>query len=140
MVHVLVVDDEPAICELLSDCLRNDLHARVDCAHDGRDGLKLLKASHYDLALIDAILPGINGFRLAELAANDKTPVLLVSGNPSACEQLERFGFPHLSKPFALDVLVSEARAAMQAMGRTSAGSTRLPSRCGLKLKHSPMR
>lgn len=116
MPRVLVVDDEPLICDVIADCLEHDGTARVDCAYNGLDGRKLIRGYQYSLAVIDAVLPGLDGFTLAEHATNENTPVLLMSGHPTACEQLEQFDFPHLTKPFDLDVLLSEARGAMEAM------------------------
>lgn len=109
MTSILVVDDDPLVCEMVTDCFRQEMDARVDCALSGREAALLIKSCQFDLALIDAVVPGIGGFDLAELAANENIPVLLTSGHPAFCEKFDRFNFPHLQKPWDLDILVEEA-------------------------------
>ena len=74
----------------------------------------MITSTRFDLALIDAVLPGVSGIELAELAANENIPALLTSGHPEVCQTLDRFHFPHLKKPFDLDALVAEARSIMR--------------------------
>jgi len=112
--HVLVVEDDPLVCDVVTDCLQSDLRARVDCAHNGLDGWILIKSYQYDLALIDAMVPEIDGFHLAELAANENIGVLLTSGHPGSCDQLVWFNFPHLQKPYNFDTLIGEANTIIQ--------------------------
>jgi hypothetical protein len=54
-------------------------------------------------------LPEIPGNGLAGFAANENTPVLIISGRPEVNERLERFGYPCLAKTFGLDILHGEA-------------------------------
>lgn len=114
MPHVLVVEDDPLVCDVVTDCLQSDLRARVDCALNGEDGWILIKSYQYDLAIIDVMVPGIGGFQLAELAANENIAVLLTSGHPDACDRLWRFQFPHLQKPYNFDTLTDEATTIIQ--------------------------
>jgi DNA-binding response OmpR family regulator len=112
--HVLVVEDDPLVCDVVTDCLQSDLRARVDCAHNSLDGWILIKSYQYDLALIDAMVPEIGGFQLAELAANENIGVLLTSGHPESCDQLVRFNFPHLQKPYSFDAFIDDATTILQ--------------------------
>jgi two-component system, NtrC family, response regulator HydG len=61
--RVLVVDDDPDICLNLSDIL-SDLGYHVDCAHDGPAALLLVAQRHYDVALLDLKMPGMDGLTL----------------------------------------------------------------------------
>jgi DNA-binding NtrC family response regulator len=61
--NVLVVDDESDICDNLRDILA-DLGYNVDTANDGRSALKLVEAKHYDVALLDLRMPGMDGLEL----------------------------------------------------------------------------
>ena len=61
--RVLVVDDEPDTCSNLSDIL-TDLGYRVDCAYDGPAALDLIRKEHYDIALLDLRMPGMDGLTL----------------------------------------------------------------------------
>ena len=73
----------------------------------------MLRSSQFDLALIDACLPGLSGLQLAEIAANENTPVLLISGHPDINATLASCGFPHLPKPFSLDALLQRSKEAI---------------------------
>jgi two-component system response regulator HydG len=60
---VLVVDDEVDICHNLSDIL-TDLGYHVEIAHDGPSALELVRQKHYDIALLDLKMPGMDGLTL----------------------------------------------------------------------------
>lgn len=110
--QILVVDHEPMVCDVVTDALA-DLGATIHRAHGGLDGAAMLRSRIFALALIDGMLSGISAFAVAELAAQRNTPSLLMTGHPDAIELLERFGFPHLTKPFGILVLIEEARRIM---------------------------
>ena len=61
--RILVVDDDPDICENLSDIL-TDLSYHVDCAQDGAAALRLVDQQRYDVALLDLKMPGMDGLTL----------------------------------------------------------------------------
>jgi DNA-binding NtrC family response regulator len=61
--RLLVVDDEPDICDNLSDIF-TELSYRVDIAHNGQEALKLVDLNQYDVALLDLKMPGMNGLEL----------------------------------------------------------------------------
>jgi DNA-binding response OmpR family regulator len=110
MPRVLVIEDDSLICEMVADCFRSELGAEVVCTLTGPDGARLIMGYEFDLAVIDAVLPDVSGFALAQLAANENLPVLMTSGHPLLSDQLVRFNFPHLRKPFDLNALIEEAR------------------------------
>lgn len=114
MTQILVVDDELMVCQIVTDSLL-ELDANVMCAHSGPQGAELLRSLSFDLALIDVMVGGVSGFTLAEIAAGRDTPALLMSGHPDATGKLERFEFPHLSKPFGVQTLLNEAKRTMAA-------------------------
>lgn len=114
MPRILVVEDDALICQMVADCVREALGADVYCALTGTNGARLIMGYEFDLAVIDVALPGVSGLALAELAANENIPVLLTSGHPVLQQELRRFKFPHLQKPFDLDVLVAKARSTIE--------------------------
>lgn len=81
---ILVVDDEVDTCRNLSDIF-SDLGYRVDTAHDGQAAIALVKQRRYDIALVDLMMPGMNGqelcTELAKLRAGMVT--LLVTAYPN---------------------------------------------------------
>ena len=97
---ILVVDDEPMLCDLFRGWLYNQLGADVECSLTATIGRTDDGCMRYDLAVIDAVLPDASGAALAELAANQNTPALLISGHPEVIVKLGQFGFPTLQKPF----------------------------------------
>jgi DNA-binding NtrC family response regulator len=60
---ILVVDDEVDTCRNLQDILA-DLGYHVDIAHDGPSALELVRRRHYDVALLDYMMPGMDGLTL----------------------------------------------------------------------------
>ncbi|MBI2321732.1 MAG: response regulator, partial [Chloroflexi bacterium] len=79
--RVLVVDDEPRICELLTAYLASDGH-RVEAATCGREALDKFRAGRFDAVLTDRGMPEMNGDHLATAIKelSPSTPVVLVTG------------------------------------------------------------
>jgi DNA-binding response OmpR family regulator len=105
---VAVVDDEPLICDLIKGAL-SSAGVEVHCASSGKLGAELLSGRRFHLALIDAVLPDASGIALAEIAVNENTPVLLMSGHPNSTDRLTQLGLPYLEKPFRLSTFSIEA-------------------------------
>ena len=78
--HLLIVEDERALCETIVRSLRR-LAYSVDCCYDGEKALELLGAERYDLVLLDLNLPGKDGMTvLRTLRQTDReTRVLILS-------------------------------------------------------------
>jgi DNA-binding NtrC family response regulator len=112
--RVLVVDDDPGICEFVSDCLA-EAGYHVRCAGSIPAAREAGAEFAPDVALVDMVLPGRgSGTQLAsELAANG-AGVVLMSGYPDAMDGQERLLFPFIAKPFRL-------RTLLQAVLRASA-------------------
>ena len=68
--HILVVDDEADLVELVSYNLRKDGFI-VDSASDGETALAKVRKGKYDLAILDLMLPGIQGMELCRILRND---------------------------------------------------------------------
>ena len=79
--HILVVDDQPVLCELLREYLIYDLHT-VETADDPRAALKMFRDGEFDLVITDQVMVDMNGEQLAaelkQLAPN--VPVILLTG------------------------------------------------------------
>ena len=57
----MLVEDERPLAEALEEALRDDGWV-VDCATDGRDGLRMAVQAQYDVVVLDIMLPGLNGY------------------------------------------------------------------------------
>jgi signal transduction histidine kinase/CheY-like chemotaxis protein len=110
--RILVVDDQPVQCELVSDALSRDWH-KVDVAGNGREALRLFETREYDLVITDRVMPEMNGDQLA-VAVKSREPdtrVILLTGFGTDRESEMHSEFIDLvvSKPASL----AELRAAI---------------------------
>ncbi|MBC8553069.1 MAG: sigma-54-dependent Fis family transcriptional regulator [Candidatus Brocadiales bacterium] len=116
MYRILVIDDEESIRELLRDFLESK-GMEVITASDGEAGLKLLKSDHFDLFLLDMMMPGINGFDVLRELITSKIniPSIVITAYASvqtAVEAMQLGAFDYITKPFVLDeVFLSINRA-----------------------------
>jgi two-component system, OmpR family, response regulator len=121
--RVLLVEDDPEIASYIMKGLKEAGFA-VDHAPDGEDGLHLSLTAPYDAAIIDLMLPGIDGLALIERIRQQKidTPVLILSAKRSVDDRvrgLQIGGDDYLTKPFHF----SELLARVQALIRRASGS-----------------
>ena len=81
LAHVLLVDDEPQLRELLEEFLKIDQHV-VETAGDGNEALEKFRAGKFDLVITDQAMPGINGDQLAAAIKRQSPamPVILLTG------------------------------------------------------------
>ena len=79
--RVLVVDDQPILCQLVCEHLQDDLHI-VETALSGREALEKFRAAPFDLVITDHVMAGMTGEQLAVAIKqlNPKTPVILLTG------------------------------------------------------------
>lgn len=110
MHHVLVVDDRPDICEIVQMALQESGAYRVSAATEIREALSFLDRDPPDLLILDAVMPGRQGFRLATDAAERGIPIMMMTGEPVMNEMLDELGWSHLRKPFRLPELLAETR------------------------------
>lgn len=91
--RILVVEDNRDILANLADYLSLKGYT-VDCAQDGLSGLHLAATEHYDLIVLDVMLPGIDGYalcrRLREDARRD-TPVIMLTARDQLDDRLQGF-------------------------------------------------
>ena len=114
MPDILVVDHEPAIRSIIQECLEAAINASVTCVGSGSEGAELLSQQRYDLAIVDALVSGVSGFRLAAMAAENDIPTILLSGHPKVQEQFAAFEWPHIIKPFSVGLLEESAVAVIR--------------------------
>ena len=121
--HVLIVEDDPKIAEVLREGLGSEGYA-VDHAADGLEGLNLATLRQYQVLIIDIMLPKLDGLSLIERLRKLKisTPVLILSARQSVDDRvrgLRTGGDDYLTKPFA----VAELLARLQSLIRRAAGT-----------------
>ena len=111
--RILVVDDQPVQCELISHALQRDWHT-IAVASNGREALQLFERNEFDLVITDKAMPGMNGDQLA-VAIKSREPdtrVIMLTGFGAALDDPEsqsEFVDLVLAKPASL----AELRAAI---------------------------
>jgi len=124
MAKILVVEDEPHIRELLKTVLGIQGH-QVVSAIDGQEGLDRALADPPDLAILDVLMPGINGLDLARILRQDPrtahTPLMVMTAWDEVRDQALAIGVDDfVAKPVSLHDLqtrVAALLAAKQGMG-----------------------
>jgi DNA-binding response OmpR family regulator len=121
--HVLVVEDEPRVADLVKRALERDMHL-VELARDGGDGLAMASGGSFDAVVLDILLPGLNGVEVCRRmrAARVHTPVLMLTARDAVeqrVEGLDAGADDYLTKPFA----IAELQARVRALGRRRAES-----------------
>ena len=114
MAHILVVDDEQSICELLEITFRKEGH-RVEVARNGETAKRLLQSQIFDIVISDIRMPGkVNGADVHAWIQKNRpelrTRIILISGDTANSETqtlLAQSGTPCIEKPFRVQQLMS---------------------------------
>ena len=119
--HILVVEDEPAIAEGLTDVLIYHGY-EVDVADDGRDGLDKALTGRYDLVLLDIMLPGMDGYSVCDrVRARDREqPIIMLtakSEDEDIVAGLKLGADDYVAKPFSVQQLVLRIEAVLRRSG-----------------------
>lgn len=129
MQHILLVDDDVQLCELLSERLREEEFA-VEPVHDGLRGLERARSGEYGLVVLDLMLPRMNGIEvLRELRRNSDIPVLILTARGEDIDRivgLEIGADDYLPKPFNPRELIARIRAILRRTARPSSGEQSL--------------
>jgi two-component system phosphate regulon response regulator PhoB len=118
--NVLVVEDEPAVQDLIAVNLEHAGH-RVLRARDAESALRLVKAELPDLMVIDWMLPGMSGVALARALRGDErsrhVPIILLTARSDEADKiagLEAGADDYVTKPFSPRELVARIRAVLR--------------------------
>ena len=139
--HVLIVDDDAEIRDLLARFLRRHDY-RVETAVDGRAMMRLIETSRFDLVVLDLMLPGEDGLSLCRrLRARSRLPVIMLTALGEETDRivgLEMGADDYLAKPFNPRELLARIRAVLRRAGgadeRTDAGAARALVFAGFRL------
>jgi two-component system response regulator CpxR len=124
---LLLIDDDLELTELLKEYLTPQGY-QLDVAHDGKAGLSLATSSkHYDLILLDVMLPKLDGFEvLRKLRTSHLTPVLMLTAKGDDYDKilgLEMGADDYLAKPFNHRELSARIKALVRRMALLSSSS-----------------
>jgi len=117
MGKILIIDDDEELCELVSEYLEVEGFA-TKAIHNGEAGLESALSGEYDMAILDVMLPKMNGFEvLRRLREKSTLPVLMLTARGEDMERivgLEIGADDYLPKPFNPRELVARLRAVMR--------------------------
>lgn len=111
--RVLVVDDEPQICDFISEILVSADY-RVGTAYDGEEALRELREGDYDLAFVDIVMPKMSGLEFI-LRAKKTSPdmkFVIITGNASLNNAIEAANLEvsgYLKKPLSIEKITEVA-------------------------------
>ena len=114
MRRILIIEDDETIAAIERDYLEiNNFEA--DIAGNGLDGISMGRSGHYDLILLDLMLPGIDGFAVCrKLRETLDIPILMVTARQEDIDKIRGLGMgadDYITKPFSPNVLVARIKA-----------------------------
>lgn len=126
--HILVVDDQNEICEVVQDYLVGEGY-RVSTANDGTAMRRVIAQNTVDLVILDLMLPGEDGLTLAQaLRGESNVGIIILTGRGETVDRiigLEMGADDYLPKPFHLRELLARVKSVLR---RVSARSNEKPS------------
>ena len=115
--HILVVDDERAITDLVGIYLRNEGY-QVTLAYTGADAARAILTREFDLAVLDIMLPDIDGFELLRTIRAEHTyPVIMLTARDAQADKIEGLTLgadDYVVKPFRPLELVARVKAQLR--------------------------
>ncbi|WP_105901629.1 response regulator transcription factor [Vibrio gangliei] len=113
---VLIVDDTYSVVETIVDYLELE-GMTVDCAYNGESALTLIKDNHYDVIVMDIMMPKLDGISTVKKIRDElfcSTPILFLTAKDTLNDKIEAFqsgGDDFLNKPFAMEELCLRLQA-----------------------------
>lgn len=115
--RILIVDDEPSITEFVSYAMQKEGYL-TEIASVGEEALRKIEQQHFDLFILDIMLPGIDGYELCRrIRTKMSTPILFLSARDTELNKvvgLELGADDYLAKPFGVRELLARTRALLR--------------------------
>lgn len=114
MSHILIVDDEQDIAELISDVLKEE-GFETTIKNDGYSAIEAIKNTKYDLILLDIMMPNISGIETCnKIRETVSCPIIFVSAKNQLLDKIVGFEIgadDYITKPFVIEELVARVKA-----------------------------
>ena len=121
MIHILIVEDEKAISNLIRMSLKRAGYV-CTCAYDGAQAADLLEQQRFDLILLDVMLPKIDGFALMEYIRPMEIPVIFLTAKNAVSDRvkgLQMGAEDYLVKPFEILELLARVNVVLRRFHKT---------------------
>lgn len=117
MKHILIIEDDTDIQELLQNFLEADNY-KVTLANDGVEAITLFKCGSYDLVLLDIMMPKIDGYAVCEVIRQESSiPIVMLTALANEEAQLKGFDLnidDYITKPFSMAILLKKIAAILR--------------------------
>ena len=112
---VLIVEDAVELNNVIQKILTNQNY-EVDCAYDGKTGLRKALSNEYDIILLDIMMPQLDGYEVLKSLRKEgrETPVILITAKDEITDRIDGLDFgadDYLQKPFNMSELTARIRA-----------------------------
>ena len=128
MQRILVVEDDLDIQELLKNFLQ-EVGYEIVLANDGVEAISAFSATHFDLVLLDVMLPKIDGFAVCELIRKQsQIPIIMLTALSGEEEQIRGLDLQvddYITKPFSMPILIRKIAAVLRRSGGPQEGEHR---------------
>ncbi len=119
--RILIIEDKKELADGLETILRRENYS-VDIVYDGISGLDYLLSKMYDLAVLDIMLPGMNGLEVLKTVRKEgvDTPIILLTARTMLSDKIEGLDCgadDYMTKPFDAGELLARIRARTRASG-----------------------
>ncbi|MGB7874783.1 MAG: response regulator transcription factor [Anaerolineales bacterium] len=138
--RILVVDDEPAVSDLLTYNLRKS-HYEVVVASDGQEALQQARQTSPDLILLDLMIPKVDGLDVCrELRKTSDVPIIMITARGEEIDRvvgLELGADDYITKPFSVRELMARIKAVLrraQSEDKAASASSLLNGPAGLQI------
>ena len=120
MNNILIVEDEHLIARLIEMTLTRAGY-RCTLAEDGRTAADLIETTNFDMALLDIMLPGLDGYALLECLRPQGVPVIFITAKGATKDRvrgLQLGADDYIVKPFEIEELLARVEAVLRRTGR----------------------
>ena len=132
MNQILIIEDEKSIADMVKMCLTKNGYI-CETANNGMAATEKIEKTHYDLILLDIMLPDIDGYDLIDYIKQFEIPVIFVTAKTSVQDRVKGLKLgaeDYISKPFDLDELLARVETVLRRYNKTErmleAGKTKI--------------
>ena len=123
--NILIVDDEKEIADLIEVYLKNDGYT-VHKFYNGMDALKCIESQNLDLAILDVMLPDIDGFRICQTIREQYYyPIIMLTAKVEDTDKIMGLTIgadDYITKPFSVEELLARIRVTQRRLAITQTG------------------